>query len=60
MADVRAVLPIHCGTLHPAGFRAFGLDWMHRPRVAFALALADLAPHTDLVGLDPGQSAELG
>ncbi|MGV1007686.1 MAG: MBL fold metallo-hydrolase [Dermatophilaceae bacterium] len=60
MADVRAVLPIHYGTLHPAGFHLFGLDWMHRPREQFAAALREISPGTRLVALDPGGSARLG
>jgi L-ascorbate metabolism protein UlaG (beta-lactamase superfamily) len=56
----RAVLPIHYGTFHPVGFNLTGLGWMHRPRDEFAAALAGLAPATELVALERGQSAEVG
>ena len=59
LAQVRAVLPIHYGTLHPLGFHLAGLEWMHRPRAAFAAALREAAPTTRLVALDPGQTAQL-
>lgn len=59
LAQVRAVLPIHHGTLHPLGFHLAGLEWMHRPREQFAAALRKGAPATRLVLLDPGESAQL-
>jgi len=60
LAEVRAVLPIHYGTLHPLGFHLAGLNWMHRPREQFAGVLRDVAPATRLVALDPGGSAQVG
>lgn len=59
LARVRAVLPIHYGTLHPLGFHLAGLAWMHRPREQFAAALRKAAPATRLVALDPGESAQV-
>ncbi len=56
----RAVLPIHHGTFYPLGFGLVDLDWMQRPGREFAAELRSRAPATELVGLDLGESADVG
>ncbi|MET1059301.1 MAG: MBL fold metallo-hydrolase [Nocardioides sp.] len=54
----RAVLPIHYGTLHPPGFSAAGLGWMHRPLTEFTRLLAERSPETGLLDVPPGESTD--
>ncbi len=60
LAGVRAVLPIHFGTFHPAGFHLTSLSWMHRPLETFARDLAEHSPGTRLIALTPGATTSLG
>ena len=54
----RAVLPIHYGTLHPPGFSAVSLDWMHRPLADFTRLLGERSPATRLLDAPPGGSVD--
>ncbi|MGD9958835.1 MBL fold metallo-hydrolase [Nocardioides sp.] len=55
----RAVLPIHHGTLHPPGFSAGDLAWMHRPLAEFRTDLAERAPQVRLLDVGLGESVDL-
>lgn len=47
------VVPIHYGTLHPAGFQLAPRGWMRTPAERFAAALPWLSPGTTLIPLTP-------
>lgn len=47
----RFVVPIHYGTLHPAGLNLRRMDWMHSAAEVFAQVLPSVAPDTTLVQL---------
>lgn len=51
----RAVLPVHYGTLYPAGWPRPLRGWMQAPLVAFRRALAQRAPTAILVAPPVGQ-----
>lgn len=52
----RAVLPVHHGTLHPAGWPRPLLGWMQEPLAAFTRALAHRAPDAALISPLIGQT----
>jgi L-ascorbate metabolism protein UlaG (beta-lactamase superfamily) len=54
-----AVLPIHYGTLHPPGFKPFGLDWMHQPLAEFGAELAARCPEVTQLRAAPGDSVDV-
>lgn len=55
----RAVLPVHYGTLHPAGWPRPLLGWMQEPRAAFARALGHRAPDVTLISPVIGQTTTI-
>lgn len=55
----RVAIPIHWGTLWPAGLRRVAGDRLSRPPVEFSGSAADLAPDTRALILQPGETAEL-
>ena len=52
----RYALPVHWGTLHPPFFARFARGWLELPGERFATAVAEHAPDTTPVVLDPGES----
>ncbi len=52
----RVVVPIHWGTLYPAGLSRVWSGPLDRPATRFAAAAAELAPATDVRLLRPGES----
>ena len=52
----RLAVPIHWGSLHPIGLRRF---MPYKPTGAFASAVAELAPATDVRVIRPGGSLDL-
>lgn len=56
----RVAVPIHWGTLHPAGPWWRRMSFLHRPPHAFALEASIRAPETDVRVLHPGESTIIG
>lgn len=55
MIGARVVVPIHWGTLYPAGLTRVWSGPLDRPAVRFRTACATLAPSTELRVLAPGE-----
>lgn len=56
MSGARFAVPVHWGTLHPPFVTRFGRSWLDLPGERFADAVAEHAPGTTAVVLEPGQS----
>jgi hypothetical protein len=56
MIGARVVVPIHWGTLYPAGLARVWGGPQVRPAVRFRIACATLAPATELRVLAPGEA----
>jgi L-ascorbate metabolism protein UlaG (beta-lactamase superfamily) len=56
----RLAIPIHWGTLFPAGLSRFGRRHLERPPQLFASRVPDYAPDTEVRVLAPGESTGLG
>ncbi|MEX1103204.1 MAG: MBL fold metallo-hydrolase, partial [Dehalococcoidia bacterium] len=56
MIGARVVVPIHWGTLYPAGLARVWGGPQERPALRFRKACASLAPATELRVLDPGET----
>ncbi len=52
----RLAVPIHWGTLYPAGLRRWRNHLLHRPPHEFAEKVADYRPETEVLVLPPGDS----
>jgi L-ascorbate metabolism protein UlaG (beta-lactamase superfamily) len=55
----RTVIPIHWGTFLPVGLGGRHRELMTSPAREFAALCADLAPETDVVVMQPGESTDL-
>ena len=55
----RVVVPIHWGTLYPAGLARVWSAPLDRPSVRFRVACAELAPAAELRVLAPGESTDV-
>jgi hypothetical protein len=49
IAGVRAVVPVHWGTLHTPGGRNIPRGWMDRPAALFETAMSERAPGCQVV-----------
>jgi hypothetical protein len=56
MIGARVVVPIHWGTLYPAGLARMWRGPIDRPAARFRTACETLAPTTELRVLDPGET----
>jgi L-ascorbate metabolism protein UlaG (beta-lactamase superfamily) len=58
--EARVVVPIHWGTLYPAGLARVWSGPLDRPAIRFRAACAELAPATELRLLSPGEATTVG
>ena len=54
LLEPRSVVPIHWGTFTPIGVVPGRPAWLDSPGPAFAAAMADVNPSSQLIALDPG------
>ena len=59
MLRPRLAIPIHWGTLYPAGLGWFRPHLLTEPPLRFARQAAELAPEVEVRVLEPGQSLDL-